>query len=304
MDIPKFVESYFSENYVQKIEDPTFKQKGVSVSILRCDLIHPELSGNKWFKLKYNLLAANQAGCKTLLSFGGAWSNHIHALAASGKLFGFKTIGVIRGEIAELSKSNACLADASANGMLLHAVTRAEYRYKESTEFIEDLHKQFGDFFLIPEGGANLEGIKGCAEILQLFQSEAFDKICLACGTGTTLAGLLTATKSDVLGFQVLKGEHYLQQQVNGLLAHYALSAKADWSILDNYHCGGYAKTTPVLLEFINSFQQQTGIPLEPIYSGKMLYGIYALIQQGFFPEGSRILAIHGGGLQGRRGFS
>ena len=287
---------------VQPVNDPVLAAFGVSLSVLRCDLIHPQISGNKWFKLKYNLLAAQQQGHNTLLSFGGAWSNHIHALSAAGKLFGFRTIGVIRGELEE--NLTPCLQEAVDNGMTLLGISRALYRDKNKPEMIAKLHDELGGFFVIPEGGANGEGVKGCAEMLDVEHINEFDTVCLACGTGTTLAGLLTSTKQKTLGFQVLKGQGYLKQEVDKIISQFALQALGTWSINENYHFGGYARSKPELLRFITKFQGVTGIPLEPVYSGKMLFGIYDLIQQGHFSPGTKILAVHGGGLQGQRGFT
>lgn len=286
---------------VHQINDSDLDAAGVSLSILRCDLIHPELSGNKWFKLKYNLLAAKEQGYDTLLSFGGAWSNHLHALAAAGKLFDFNTIGVIRGEAT--APLNPCLSDAVGHGMKLHWVSREEYRNKKSADFINALKAKFGRFFLIPEGGSGLAGITGCQEIIQAEQVNEYDLICLACGTGTTLAGIVSAACPPVLGFQVLKGKGYLASEVESLLSDKQLLARNSWSINDTYHFGGYGKVKPELLTFIANFEERTNIPLEPVYSGKMLFGLYDLIKQDYFQKNTRVLVVHGGGLQGARGF-
>lgn len=285
---------------VHQVNDSLLEQSGVSLSILRCDLIHPELSGNKWYKLKYNLLTAKEQGYKTLLSFGGVWSNHIHALAAAGRIYDLKTIGVIRGD--KEQALTACLKDAKNNGMELNWLSRESYRQKQEAGFIASLKDKFGPFYLIPEGGANLDGIKGCSEILNSIQIQDYDLICLACGTGTTLTGIVSAGCPPILGFQVLKGQGYLKREVGGLLSEYQLTAKNNWNINDEYHFGGYAKTRPELISFMSKFQETSGVPLEPIYSGKALFGIYDLARQNYFPKGSRILMIHGGGLQGARG--
>ena len=292
---------FLSTPPVQALTLPEFSRQGISVSVLRCDLLHPEVSGNKWYKLKYNLKAARQARKHTLLSFGGAWSNHIHALAAAGRLFGFQTLGIIRGELS--LPLSPCLQDARRNGMQLHGISRTLYRQKNSEEFRQQLRAQFGDFFLIPEGGANLAGIKGCADILDGVEQDQFDLICLACGTGTTLTGLLTTSRLPLLGFQVLKGVGYLRGEVEEQVLRHGLRPTAPWCINEDFHYGGYARTTPELLNFTTSFSERTGVPLEPVYSGKMLLGLTQLILKGTFSPGSRLLVIHGGGLQGKRGF-
>jgi len=287
---------------VQHIHDRFLTKSGVRLSILRLDLIHPEISGNKWFKLKHNLKLAREEGRDTLLSFGGPWSNHLHSMAYAGQYFGFSTIGLVRGELP--SPLNACLQDASNAGMELHPITRADYKEKEKPEFLERVKKQFSNVFLIPEGGANRAGLEGCTEITSLYPP-AFDLVCVACGTGTTLAGMASASKTPLLGFQVLKGKGYLKNQVNTLMQQYQLSATCQWDVCDTYHCGGYAKVTNDLMRFVTEFERQHGIPLEPVYSGKMLFGLYNLIKErDFFPQNYSILAIHGGGLQGRRGFN
>ncbi|MDT8399989.1 MAG: pyridoxal-phosphate dependent enzyme [Pseudomonadales bacterium] len=280
---------------------------------MRTDLLHPELSGNKWYKLKYNLQAARTSGFSTLLSFGGAWSNHLHALAAAGRLFGFATIGVVRGD--SETPLNPCLQDAVANGMRLVFVDRASYRRQQEPAFIDSLRRQYGHFYLIPEGGANLAGMQGCAEIPAGIRG-AYDHIALACGTGTTLAGLVGSawwlteewsvkalTPPRILGFQALKGRGYLSAEIQRLLRNSGMKGHCRWSVNEDYHFGGYARTKPELLAFIEAFERDTGIPLEPVYSGKVLYGLQDLIKRDFFPRNSRILFVHGGGLQGRRGF-
>ena len=287
---------------VQKINDPMLEDKGISLSVLRADLVHPIISGNKWFKLKHNLIKAREQGHSTLLSFGGAWSNHLHALAEAGRLYDFQTIALIRGELH--SPLNACLTDAHNAGMQLESISRTLYKQKHSTYFILDLKQRFGQFYLIPEGGANREGVRGCAEIVHCYKQQDYDLVCMACGTGTMLTGVVTRSSIPVLGFQVLKGANYLKNQVKDNLHHYGLLPQCDWSINEEFHFGAYAKVTDELLSFITRFEEQHNIPLEPVYSGKMLFGIYELIKKrDFFPQNRSILVIHGGGLQGRRGY-
>ncbi len=277
------------------------RDKGISLDVLRCDLIHPLLSGNKWYKLKYNLQAAQAAGQQTLLSFGGAWSNHLHALAAAASLSGLRSIGVVRGELPE--PLSACLQDARAMGMTLHGIPRNRWPDKYDERFVTGLRERYGDFYLIPEGGANLAGIRGCMGMLDTVNTSDFDLIAVACGTGTTLTGLICSTSTPVLGVQILKGEDYLAREVVQFCGQYDLQPRAPYRIESDWHFGGYARTTPALLAFIREFSASSGLPLEPVYSGKLLYALLAMIRQGNIAAGSRILLIHGGGLQGARGF-
>jgi 1-aminocyclopropane-1-carboxylate deaminase len=284
---------------VQEVQDPFLAERGINLLIKREDLIHEHISGNKWRKLKYNLQEAERQGEKNLLSFGGAYSNHIAALAFAGKELGFSTTGIIRGE--PVLPLNPTLSFAVSCGMKLHFVDRGTYREKDSALFIRLLRMQFGDFYLIPEGGANEEGIKGCEEILQDLPFRP-DVVCCACGTGTTLAGIirsLSPGETRVIGFSALKGAFSLDKSV----AENTRGSRVPWEIIHEYHFGGYAKVSPELMEFIGAFENRTSVPLEPVYTGKMLYGIYDRISKGFFSRGEKILAIHTGGLQGNRGF-
>lgn len=269
---------------------------GIKLFLKREDLLHPEISGNKFRKLKYNLIAAHEQQYNTLLTFGGAYSNHIAAVAAAGREFGFNTIGIIRGEeLATNYADNHTLNTAQANGMQLHFISRAAYRHKNAPDFIAQLREQFGDFFLIPEGGTNQLAIQGCEEILTEQDKQYFDYIGCAVGTGGTIAGIINtaAPHQQVLGFPALKGD-FLQQDIQ------PWTTRQNWQLMPDYHFGGYAKITPELMGFVAQFEQDTGIEIEPIYTGKMLFGILDLIAKGFFPANSKILAIHTGGLQGK----
>ena len=288
----------FSEILVSKNEF-LFKKNEVSVFLKREDLLHEHISGNKFRKLKYNILAAKKQNQHTLLTFGGAYSNHITATAYAGKLFKFNAIGVIRGEELGLNlqktlTKNASLKFASDCGMKFKFITRTDYRNKTDTNFIDNLKKEFGDFYLIPEGGTNNLAIKGCEEILTL-EDEKFDYICVAVGTGGTIAGLIKSTTNStkILGFSALKGD-FLVNDIEQLV-----QGKANWKLISDYHFGGFAKINRDLVTFINKLKKETNISLDPIYTGKMLFGLDDLITKKQFKKGTKILAIHTGGLQG-----
>jgi 1-aminocyclopropane-1-carboxylate deaminase/D-cysteine desulfhydrase-like pyridoxal-dependent ACC family enzyme len=274
----------------------------VELYIKREDLLHPEIPGNKWRKLKYNLLEAKRLQYHTLLTFGGAYSNHIAATAAAGKAYGFKTIGIIRGE--EHLPLNPTLRFATSCGMQLQYISRDKYRLKGDPAFLQELSEQYGQPYILPEGGTNNLAITGCAEIVQDI-TMPYEYICCASGTGGTLAGIIAglAGEKQVLGFPALKGGDFLQGDIKQLVYSYSGRKFSNWHLLTGYHFGGYAKVKPELLAFMQAFQKQHHIPLEPIYTGKMVYGTFDLIQQGYFPKGSRIIAIHTGGLQGNAGF-
>lgn len=272
---------------------------GVTLYVKREDAIHPFVSGNKYRKLKYNLLEAEKLGYKTLLTFGGAFSNHIAAVASAGQFMGFKTIGVIRGdELKDTVNDNATLHFAQQSGMQFEFVSREAYRGKTSDLFIKKLKTKFGNFYLIPEGGTNTLAIKGCEEILNE-DDRVFDYICCAVGTGGTISGLINCSKpgQQVLGFPALKGD-FLQQDIS------KFALKTNWELETDYHFGGYAKINAELITFINQFKKEYGIPLDPVYTGKMMFGIFDLIEKGYFPKESKILAIHTGGLQGITGMN
>lgn len=286
---------------IEEVDDTFLKERRISLYLKREDLNHPALSGNKWYKLKYNIQEAKKLQKKSLLTFGGAFSNHIYATAAAGKIFNFETIGIIRGE--EHLPLNPTLSFAEDNGMKLYYMDRSSYRRKDSIEIIELLKKRFGDFYLVPEGGTNELAVKGCGEIVGKLNLD-FDFVCCACGTGGTLAGLISGLngKKNALGFAVLKGASFLNENVTNLLKSSGVALHHNWEVNLDYHFGGYAKFDIELIRFINKFYTITKIPIEPIYTAKMFYGIYDLISKGFFKQGSRIIAIHTGGLQGLAG--
>jgi len=280
---------------LQPIHDPITASKGVKLYVLRTDLNHPHISGNKLYKLKYNLEAACRANKGCLLTFGGAYSNHIAAVAAAGKVYNFKTIGIIRGE--QYKVLNPTLQFASDQGMQLEYVSRDLYRQKEM--LLQYIKQKYGeDIFIIPEGGSNELGVLGCKEIVRHIPIH-FDHICCACGTGTTLTGIVLSLKEvqQALGIQVLKASNYIQQEVKRQLS-VAGQQKTNWCVWDTYHFDGYAKIKAELLAFIEEFENSHRIPLDPVYTGKMMYGLYDLIQNDHFKKGETIVAVHTGGLR------
>jgi 1-aminocyclopropane-1-carboxylate deaminase len=287
---------FFLESYNQKI---VLEHSDITLFIKREDLLHPYVSGNKFRKLKYNLLQAKTQEKETLLTFGGAYSNHILAVAAAGCENGFKTIGVIRGEeLAAKIATNPTLRKAQEFGMVFEFVSREAYREKNSKAFIDALVLQYGDFYLMPEGGTNDLAVKGCEEILTA-EDDVFDYICCAVGTGGTLSGIINCSKDSqqVLGFPALKGD-FLSEDICNFVT------KSNWTLQTDYHFGGYGKCTPELISFINGFYLQNKIPLDPVYTGKMVYGVLDLIAKEVFPAHSKILMIHTGGLQGIAGMN
>lgn len=279
------------EIILQKIE---INKPNVELFIKREDLIHPLISGNKFRKLKYNLIQAKEEKQTTLLTFGGAFSNHILAVAAAGFENNFKTIGVIRGEelVAKIAE-NPTLKKAHALGMQFKFVSRAAYRDKSNAAFIGSLVDEFGAFYMIPEGGTNELAIKGCEEILTN-EDSMFTHICCSIGTGGTISGIINSSNDSqqIFGFPSLKGD-FISNEISNFVK------KSNWTIISDYHFGGYGKITEGLIRFINQFNLSHQVPLDPIYTGKMMFGIEDLIAKDYFPKGSKILAIHTGGLQG-----
>ena len=267
----------------------------VQITIKRLDLVHPHISGNKFYKLKYNFQEAQRLGHRQVLTFGGAYSNHIAATAYAAHHSGFASIGIIRGEELRHKPLNSTLATAQRYGMQLYYVSREKYKLKNSPEFLAELNAQFAAYYLIPEGGTNALAIQGCKDILSSDDQAHYDLVCCAVGTGGTIAGLIetSAEQQHVLGFSALKGD-FLTHDVE------QLTARKNWRITDAYCCGGYAKTSTELLNFIHHFEKSYAIPLEHIYTGKMLMGIFDMIDQAQIAKHQRILVIHTGGLQGR----
>ncbi|MFB9110248.1 1-aminocyclopropane-1-carboxylate deaminase/D-cysteine desulfhydrase [Flavobacterium gyeonganense] len=271
----------------------------ISLTIKREDMIHPFVSGNKFRKLKYNLLQAKAENKTTLLTFGGAFSNHIAAVAFAGREQGFKTIGIIRGdELLDKIEENPTLKFAQKNGMQFEFVSRENYRLKSEESYIESLKAKFGDFYLVPEGGTNELAVKGCEEILT-DEDSVFDYVCCAVGTGGTISGLINTASPNqkILGFPALKGD-FLKDEIR------IFAKKDNWNLISDYHFGGYGKINLGLIEFINAFFEENKVPLDPIYTGKMVFGVIDLIHKNYFPAHSKILLIHTGGLQGINGMN
>jgi len=281
-----------------RIADSATRAHCVELWLKRDDSIHPVISGNKWRKLKYPLNEALYAGAHTLVSMGGAYSNHLHALAFAARELGLNSAAYIRGE--RPGELNPTLRDLQRWGMQLHFVSRSAYRdlrYSDMTA--EALNLQAGSYW-IPEGGASRLALTGVAEIVSELDF-AYDALVCACGTGTTLAGLISAARADtkILGVAALKGGEFLHRDILALLGR--LQPACDWELLLNYHCGGFAKTSPELIDFISNFGRIHQVPLEPVYTGKAVYAIYDLLNKGYFAAGQRIVALHTGGVQGAR---
>lgn len=271
---------------------PSWLPDTIRASVLRLDLLHPEVSGNKWFKLRYNLAAAEAQGKTRILTFGGAYSNHIAATAAACQLAGMACTGVIRGEQPAIPSHT--LQEASSRGMDLLFISREAYRLKNET----DWSTLYPDAYIVPEGGNNALGAKGCEEILSLAHDPSVTHISCAVGTGTTLAGIINsaALQQEVRGYVVLRGAEYLEQEITSLLSAPPLPR---WQLVHRHHGGGYAKVTPALTSFIKTFLASTGIPLDIVYTGKLMMGFRQDVLDGMYPAGSNVLLIHTGGLQG-----
>ncbi|MGB5943713.1 MAG: pyridoxal-phosphate dependent enzyme [Leeuwenhoekiella sp.] len=295
--------SFFDQNITSPNEFIFRTAKGVELHLKREDQIDLVVSGNKFRKLKYNLTEAKKQGKRMLLTFGGAFSNHIAAVAKAGMMADFQTVGIIRGEELEKQRENKysenpTLSFAAQCGMQLAFVDRQTYRNKHSIAFLQELTQKYGDCYIIPEGGTNSLAVKGCREILDETDS-GFDIICCAAGTGGTAAGLIEASTANqkVLVFSALKGD-FLKDQI----AKYTV--KTNWKLIADYHFGGYGKVSEVLVDYLNHFHRKHHIPLDPIYTGKMIYGLNEMISNGLFSENTRILAVHTGGLQGIAGMN
>lgn len=276
------------------------KENEVELYLLREDQIHLTISGNKFRKLKYNLEEFSCGNYKALLTFGGAYSNHISATAAAGKEFGIPTIGIIRGEEIESKiHENPTLTFAKTCGMQLKFISREQYKNKSHPDFLDQLKYEFGEIYILPEGGTNQLAVKGCEEILNE-QTQEFDYICCAVGTGGTISGIINSAEKHqkILGFPALKNSGFLENEIK------SFSIRSDFKLIADYHFGGYAKVKSELLDFINEFKNQFDVNLDAVYTGKMMFGIDDLIKNDFFPAHTNVLAIHTGGIQGNEGMN
>ncbi|MFT6997528.1 MAG: 1-aminocyclopropane-1-carboxylate deaminase [Cryomorphaceae bacterium] len=288
----------------QEVPTEFLNKKGILLSIKRDDLIHDEVSGNKWRKLKWNIRNAIQSERETILTFGGAHSNHIAATAAAAKLHGLKTIGIIRGE--EVDLENPTLKSAAQNGMEIHRVSRAEFHEIEDRDYIESLRHRFGPFYLIPQGGQNHYGVQGCSEIMSELELK-YDRIFVACGTATTLSGMAIANRTgvDIYGVSALKGGDFLYDTVSAYVKKTFNDEETEIEILSKIHLitdahfGGYAKIKPGLIEFMRNFTNETGVKLDPVYTGKTAFAMYELANKMKLVRKEKWLLIHSGGMQG-----
>jgi len=281
---------------VQEIREEIFDTFALKVFMKRDDLIHPEVSGNKWRKLKYNLKHACDIGVSQIISFGGAFSNHIHALGYACRDLKLPLTIFVRGE--RTLPLNPTLADLTSLGVNIRYLSREKYRERNSEVFLRSLEKDFPDSMIIPEGGSNQLALTGVGEMIAELKQQ-YDDILLPVGTGGTLAGCSVAAPSgtNITGFVVLKGADGIAADIN------RLTTRKNYALCHDYHFGGYAKYTPELVEFMNTFKAQHGISLDPVYTGKMIFGFYQRVAKGFY-RNKRILLIHTGGLQGVRGFN
>lgn len=286
----------------QKINFPLWQSRGIELWIKRLDQIHPLASGNKFYKLKYNLEKAISENHDTILTFGGAYSNHIYATAAAAKSLGLSSIGIIRGE--KTLPLNPTLASAKDNGMTIQYVDRETYRKKNEPDFLFSLKEKYGNFYPIPEGGTNSEAIKGTSEILEDKDLD-FTHITCSIGTGGTFAGLANSIGLDqtLLGFSSLKGD-FIHKEIEGLLQYQQINPRGKCQVLDQFHFGGYGKINAELIAFIKWFYREFQITLEPIYTAKMICGLLEMIKNEKIASDSKILIIHTGGLQGLAGYN
>lgn len=295
------LERHLAPAPLQQIVDAELSRFQVELWIKRDDLLHPVISGNKWRKLKYILNHALYLGADSIVSMGGVYSNHLHALAYAGKAIGLKTAALVRGEAPE--PPNQTLIDLQNWGMSLQFVSRQEYRRLRDYKRHDSLPGLIPGAYWLPEGGCVDLALQGVAESA-LEIDNGYDVMAVACGTGATMAGLIASApaESRILGVAALKDAGFLIYDVQQLLSAQDVN-RQDWQIALDYHFGGFAKTTPDLLDFVRQFTGRHGIPLEPVYTGKLLFGVYDLIRQGYFKAGQRIIVLHTGGLQGNRGY-
>lgn len=282
--------------FIQPLPDFVSEQQDIQVSMLRLDTVHPFISGNKWYKLKYNISAALDAQKNSLLSFGGAYSNHLIATAAAAHSAGMGAIGFVRG-LQDEQNLNPVLTQCKEYGMALYFISREAYATKEDADFLNRLQLQFPEAWIIPEGGANPAGRKGAGEI-STFVSSDFTHVILSTGSGTTFTGLRNALPAaqSLLGFAPMKGGIYLQHQIIQFLDP---GKNTNWSLTDRFHFGGFGKMNDSLQDFMSSFRQQYNFSLDRVYTAKMMAGLQQLLRENAFPARANILCLHTGGLTG-----
>jgi 1-aminocyclopropane-1-carboxylate deaminase len=278
---------------IQSLTQEWIGNDSISIDMLRLDLIHPIISGNKWYKLRHNIECAAQHGYNTILTFGGPYSNHLSATAGTAKAYGLSSIGIVRGN----GQITETLKQCDEMGMELYFISREEYKQKENPEFLETLSAQLGKPYVIPEGGANELGRTG-SEKIEWEIPEGYTHVCVSVGTGTTFIGLRNALSPDIhlLGFVPMKQGTYLAEEIK---LHLKKGRDVNWQLFDQWHFGGFGKCNEQLTDFMNDFYRSNNIPLDVVYTAKMMYGISQMKDNGRFPVGARILCIHTGGLQG-----
>ncbi len=286
---------------IEPFNHPLLSQHDVSVHVKRDDLLHSVVSGNKLYKLMLNLEQFKREDKKTLITFGGAYSNHLHATAFMGKSLGIKTVAIVRGE--QLIPLNPTLKDCTDWGMTLEPVSRGLYRQKQQAAEIQAIIDKYPCPYVVPEGGANRLGVLGAAKMLDGVEQDNLDVVVVACGTGVTMAGIVSACAPHVkvIGMPALKAENWMADEVQGWLNTIGCGNR-NWALQCRYHFGGYGKTKPELLAFMHEMEVRYNLMLDPIYTGKAFFGLMQMIEQGEIARGSRVLFIHSGGLQGRRG--
>ncbi len=291
---------HYQETPIVEIHDKLVERAGVRLLVKREDLNHTRVSGNKWWKLKYNLKYAIENSFDSIITFGGAFSNHIYATAAAANEIGLKSVGIIRGE--KIEPLNHTLEFAQRQKMQLDFVSRNDYRKKNEPEFLNRLNDRFGNCYIIPEGGTNFPALQGCEEFArEKIAPVEFNVLALPVGTGGTMAGLIRGLqgKKEILGVSVLKGE-FLHSEIQQLLENSSDPSYGNWSVLTSYHHGGYARSTKELLDFVGAMKQKHELPLDPVYTGKLMWALWKEIEAGRFPRGTTVLALHTGGMQGR----
>ncbi|MDR3679221.1 MAG: 1-aminocyclopropane-1-carboxylate deaminase [Flavipsychrobacter sp.] len=281
---------------IQPLNEDWYGGRVAAINMLRLDLVHPVISGNKWYKLKRNLQAAKDFGATQVLTFGGAYSNHLIATAAAAQAHHMPCIGIVRGLYAQNAPS-VTLKTSSDMGMQLVYISTADYSRKTEPGFQQELTDKYGDSFIIPEGGANNEGRMGAADMALLIPG-GYTHVCISVGTGTSFIGLRNALcpSTTVLGFAPFKGNNDFN---SAIVPHLNNKTNENWHIYTNWHFGGFGKCNNILLQFMNEFYHRHGIPLDMVYNAKMMYGLKEMLSNGVFSKNARILCVHTGGLQG-----